>query len=123
MNSLVSKITPLTKAIIWLVAAPIDQSTKNYKAIDYLLNGLLTSSINASGKLSSRLLLVDHFSDKLHVFISHTVNSNEVSHFVRLIEPKLTSENNILLIDETAKFDEINKFITPSLRNNIVKFQ
>lgn len=123
MNKLISKVSPLTKAIIWLTAKPIEQNTENYKAIDYLLNGLLTSSLNAHPDLSSRVLIGEQFGSQLHVFIAHEVLSSEFKHFLKLIEDKVTTENNILFIDEIAKFDEMNKFLSPSLKNNIVNYQ
>ncbi len=123
MNRLISKVSPLTQAIVWLTERPIDPNSENYKAIDYLLNGLLTSSINANPDLTSRVLISEQFGKQLHIFIAHEKLSSEYKHFLRLIEDKVTSENNILFIDDIAIFDEFNKHLSPSLRNNIVKYQ
>lgn len=123
MNNLISKISPLTKAIIWLVPAPLNADSKSYKAVDYLLNGLLTSSLNANKDIDSRLLLGDHFSEKLFVFISHNLNTNDLHHFVSLIEPVMTSENNVLLIDELNKFEELSKNLPTAIKNSLIRYQ
>lgn len=123
MNKLISKVSPLTKAIIWLTAKPIDSTSKNYKAIDYLLNGLLTSSINANPDISSRVLIGEQFGEELHIYIAHEVLSSEFKHFLKLIENKITTECNILFIDDLSLFEETNKYLSPNLRNNIVKYQ
>lgn len=123
MTKFISKVSPLTKAIIWLTAKPIEPQSEIYKAIDYLLNGLLTSSLNANADLSSRVLIGEQFGNQLHIFIAHEVLGSEFKHFTKLIEDKLTTENNILLVDEASQFEELNKLLTPSMRNNIVKYQ
>lgn len=123
MNNLISKISPLTKAIIWLAPAPLNNEGTSYKAIDYLLNGLLTSSLNANEDLNSRLLLGDHFSDKIFVFITHNLNPSDLNHFVTLIGPVMTSENNVLLIDELNKFEELSKILPPAIKNSLIKYQ
>ena len=123
MNNLISKISPLTKAIIWLAPAPLNADSTSYKAVDYLLNGLLTSSLNAKDDLNSRLLLGDHFSDKLFVFITHNLNISDLHHFVALIEPVMTSENNVLLIDELNKFEELSKNLPTAIKNSLIKYQ
>lgn len=122
MNKLISKVSPLTKAIIWLTAKPIDFNTESYRAIDYLLDGLLTSSINANSHLSSRVLIGEQFGKQLHIYIAHEVNSSEFKHFLRLIEGNINTENNILIIDEVNQFDELIKYLSPTLKNNIVKY-
>lgn len=122
MNKLISKVTPLTKAIIWLTSKPLDPLSKNYQAIDYLLNGLLTSSRNVNSELVSRTLIGEQFGGQLHIFVAHEANL-EFKHFIKLIEDKLTTENNILVIDELNAFEEINKYLSSNLRNNIVKYQ
>ena len=123
MNNLISKISPLTKAIIWLAPAPLNAETASYHAVDYLLNGLLTSSLNANAQLNSRLLLGDHFSDKLFVFITHNLNASDINHFVGLIGPVMNSENNILLIDELNKFEELSKNLPTNIKNSLIKYQ
>ncbi|HLT22481.1 MAG TPA: hypothetical protein VKZ84_03525 [Bacteriovoracaceae bacterium] len=122
MNKLISKVTPLTKAIIWLASKPLDPQSKNYQAIDYLLNGLLTSSRNVNSELISRTLIGEQFGGQLHIFVAHEPTL-EFKHFIHLIEDKLTTENNILVIDELNAFEEINKYLSSYLRNNIVKYQ
>lgn len=123
MNKLISKVSPLTKAIIWLTRKPIESNSEMYKAIDYLLNGLLTSSLNAHPHEMSRVLIGEQFGNQIHIFIAHEVNSSEFNHFLKLFEDKITTENNILLIDEIQLFEELNKHLKPSFRNNIVKYQ
>lgn len=123
MNKLISKVSPLTRAIVWLVATPINSQSENYRAIDYLLNGLLTSSVNACPEFSSRVLIGEQFEDQLHIFIAHSVNSSEFNHFIRLIEEKVTTGNNILVIDEIGAFDEVTKIISSNLINSIIKYQ
>lgn len=122
MNKLISKVSPLTKAIIWLAQKPIEPQSESYRAIDYLLNGLLTSSINANPELSSRVLIAEQFGETLHVFIAHKAASSEFTHFTKLIEDNITSENNILLIDEISSFEEMSKNLSAKLKNNIVKY-
>lgn len=123
MNNLISKVSPLTKAIIWLAPSPLDKEGASYKALDYLLNGLLTSSVNAQEDLDSRLLLGEHFADKLYIFISHNLNSSQINHFIRLVEPNMTSDNNMLLIDELNKHDELNKILPANIKNSLIHYQ
>lgn len=122
MTKLISRVSPLTKAIIWFTAKPIEQNCENYKAIDYLLNGLLTSSINANPDLLSHVLIGEQFGDQLYIFVACDLSTSEFKHFLRLIENKVTTENTILVIDDISKFDEMNKLFNTSLKNNIVKY-
>jgi hypothetical protein len=108
MNDLLSQITPSTKGIIWIPAGPIRPKTGSYDEIDYLLNGLLTLTLQ-SGENESLLLVGENFGHSLYVLITEEVGSKTVKNFSEVIKNHLNSENEICVIDEKNLFPALQK--------------
>lgn len=118
MNDIIAKVTPLTKGIIWLPkeddlypAGPV------YKALDYLLDGLLTAGQPAPGK--SRVIISQSFNQPLYVFIVKELIREEYDSFLQLLKKDLTEANNILVIDEAEAFPGLQKMTPSEIRSQL----
>jgi hypothetical protein len=100
MNDLFSKVTPITSGIIWIAPEVLSHQTEMYKSMDYLLNGLLTSSLKDNPGHTSRVLITQNFHQQLAVFIFNRFMPNEYESYLNMIKENLTSEQSILVIDE-----------------------
>lgn len=92
---------------------------ETYKAVDYLLDGLLTLSLNTHSELSSRLIVGKSFGSPLHVFIMKEFKAKEYSSFLELLKKDLTSESSILVIDESNFYQDILKHTPSEIRSNL----
>ena len=119
MTDIISQVTPLTRSIIWLVSGDLKPSSNSYKAVDYLLNGLLTASLNANPKLSSRLIVSESFGAPLNVFVIHEFHANEYGSFLKLIEKDLTAETSVLVIDETDSYQTLVKNTPANIKTKL----
>lgn len=121
MNDLMRLVTPLTRAVIWIVKDECGSTNPHYSEVDYLLDGLLTANLKANEKLSSRVFIGQNFNKPLFVFIIKEVVSSEISSFVTLIQNDLGPENDILVIDEADSFSKIkNEFKTVSANIKLI---
>lgn len=107
MNDLIKQVTPLTRAIIWIVKDECHSSLTHYSSIDYLLDGLLTANLNASKNLSSRVIVGSNFNNPLYVMILKELRPSELESFVSLFKEKLGPENDILVLDDAEKFSTL----------------
>lgn len=107
MTDFRTKITPLTRGIIWIIPEQLDVSNSYYSEIDYLLDGLLTAKLNISELTSSCLIVGKNFNRPLYVMIIKKIVPNEVDSFVNLIRKELGQESDIIVIDETNKIGEL----------------
>ncbi len=99
MSDLLSKVTSLTRSIIWLTQE-VSATSATYKAIDYLLNGLLTASLHSNPEAQSRVIISTNFSFPFHVYVTKEIVPVEYQSFLKLLKKELTSESTILVIDE-----------------------
>lgn len=107
MNNLIKQVTPLTRAIIWILKDECDPSHAHYTEVDYLLDGILTANLKASKELSSRVLVGKNFDRPLYVMLIKEMKQSELQSFITLISTDLGPENNILVIDETNNFEKM----------------
>ncbi len=107
MNDLFSKVTPLTCGIIWVAPEVLNHHDDMYKSMDYLLNGLLTSSLTDNPNHNSRVLITQNFHQQLAIFIFNRFNPNEYESYLNMIQTNLTSEQSILVIDEGNFFQNL----------------
>lgn len=108
MNEILGKVTPLTKGIIWLHPGVPSPASATYKAVDYLLNGLLTAGLSKGNpEASSRVLLSTNFHSPFHVFIVDKLVKQEYESFLLLLKKDLTSESSVLVIDEADGFSSL----------------
>jgi hypothetical protein len=113
MTDILSEVTPLSRGIIWLRKEEVVTSSKTYKWVDYLLDGLLTAKINAHSISPTGLLVGKNFGKDFYVFLSSSeIAQNEVTSFYTLLSPLLSSDEDILVIDETESYAKLLK-ITP----------
>ena len=109
MNDLIRQVTPLTRAIIWIMKDECGNSNPHYSQVDYLLDGLLTANLRASEDLSSRVIIGQNFNRPLYVFIVKDFVSSEIASFVTLVQNDLGPENDILVIDEPSCFSRLKE--------------
>jgi hypothetical protein len=111
MNDLVSEVSPLTRAIVWLRPDEVSFRDDNYKAIDYLLDGLLTATLKENNS-PSFLLVGTNFNRKLLVFSTlKDPKKNELESFFSLLEKDLGAEDKILVVDEVQGRDSFLKLV------------
>lgn len=106
MNELLNEVTPLTRGIIWLTKDESDTKNPHYKEIDYLLDGLLTANLQTSVDVSSRVIVGKNFNQSLYVLIAKELKRTEIESYLSLLKD-LTSENDILVIDEVSEIEKL----------------
>lgn len=100
MNDLIQEVTPLTKAIVWLRPETISAQDPHYKALDYLLDGLLTATLKDSAT-STSLLVGKNFNKKIYVFATmKDPKKTELESFFSLLEKDMGAEDKILVVDD-----------------------
>jgi hypothetical protein len=112
MSDILNQVTPLSRGIIWLRKADSVLNSEHYKWIDYLLDGLLTASHEASSETSNCLLVGKNFGKDFYVFISQRLVEKELVSFFDLVGPSLGNEEDLLILDENESFAALNK-LTP----------
>ncbi len=115
MSDLIREVTPLTKGIVWLRPEELSSQSEHYKAIDYLLNGLLTATVKNNSNQSS-LLMGQNFNRKIFVFTTmKDVKKNELASFFSLLEKDLAAEDKILFVDDIDGREVFLKLIPQKL--------
>ena len=104
MNEILSKITPLTRSIIWLTDRSDKIQSVNYKAIDYLINGLLTASTSSRPNIESRIFFSNNFGRPFLIYIGQDIKSRDFDSFQTLLQKEMTQESSVLVIDEMDIF-------------------
>ena len=100
MSDLIREVTPLTKGIVWLRPEELSSQSEHYKAIDYLLNGLLTATVKNNSNQTS-LLMGQNFNRKIYVFATQKdVKKTELASFFSLLEKDMGAEDRILVVDD-----------------------
>ncbi len=122
MNDLLNKIGHLSAGIIWITKNLDPINNPYYAKIDYLLNGLLTSTLNEIPVSKSRLLFTDHFHDKLAIFVCHEFNEEEYLSFLQLISKDLLNQKHILVIDEEKFFPRLLEFTPKDFKSALHLF-
>jgi hypothetical protein len=113
MTDILAEVTPLSRGLIWLRKEEPVTASKTYKWIDYLLDGLLTATVNATEAAPTGLLIGRNFGKDFYVFIpAADMSEKEFTSFYNLLSPLLTAEEDILIIDENESHPKLLK-ITP----------
>ena len=121
MTDLLAQVTPLTKGIIWITSEEMGVQQRFYKEIDYLLNGLLTATLN-SAPSTSHVLLSENFGRNFYVFVGN-IEEKSLKNFLELVKPHLSDENKVLLIDDKDTFKNLKKFVPAGIQNKIQLIQ
>ena len=114
MNDLIQEVTPLTKAIVWLRPESISAQNPHYKAIDYLLDGLLTATLRENNS-QSFLLVGKNFNRQIFIFASQNPQQKELDSFLSLIEKEMKSEDRILVVDDIEARENFLKLVPQKL--------
>lgn len=100
MNDLIQEVTPLTKAIVWLRPETISSQNGHYKALDYLLDGLLTATLKDNTNTTS-LFVGKNFARQIYVFATmKDPRKAELESFFSLLEKDMGAEDRILVVDD-----------------------
>lgn len=110
MNDLIQEVTPLTSAIVWLRPEEISAQDGHYKALDYLLDGLLTATLK-DNTAASFLLVGKNYNRKLYVFASRDPKKQEFESFLSLLEKELKAEDRILIVDDVSGRENFLKLV------------
>jgi hypothetical protein len=119
MNDLLNLVTPDTRGIIWFTSLPINTELQKYRDIDYLANGLLTSTISNLEQVPSHVIVSESFGKSFFIFLIKEFNSKEVESFINYISTQLKGEDNLLLIDEMGKSQIFLKTLPGSLSGKV----
>jgi hypothetical protein len=109
MNSLTTQVSPRTRGILWFCAEDLDPRSSAYQGVDYLLDGLLTTSM-AMEDWTSKLIVGESFSFPLYVFVARTLRESEFTSFLKLVAPLMESENDLLVSRKWIPKDLVPKF-------------
>ena len=109
MNDLLSQVTPHTCGIIWLVNGVITPKDTHYTSLDYLLNGLLTATINSSEIKTSQVIIGNNFGKEIYVLVIKDLKPSEVGSYFTLIKPRLNDEADLLVLDDAENLAELQK--------------
>ncbi len=121
MNDLVRAVTPLTRGIIWLRSAPLKSTDETYRSVDYLLDGLLTSSLNENAPAG--LLIGKNFNRNFYVLRTGAdFSSAEVKNFLSLIEKEFKGEDRLLIVDEDQSAGKLMQAIPKNLHSRFQSF-
>lgn len=119
MSDLLQEVTPLTRALVWLAPSELDFRTTNYRAVDYLLDGLLTASLNSS-PTSDLVLVGKNFNRELFVLILRSeLEKTQVENFLSLLEKDLGTEDKILILDEAKKREDFRRLVPQKILPHI----
>lgn len=109
MNELIKQITPLTRAIIWIVKDECQPTHPFYAEIDYLLDGILTANLKTNKELTSRVIVGRNFDKPIYVMILKEMKKNELQSFLTLVKQDLGPENDILVLDEADGLEKLQQ--------------
>ena len=119
MSDLLNLVTPDSRGIIWFTKQPIDFDSKKYRDIDYLANGLLTSTLTNLDHSPSRMVVSESFGKSFFIFLIQTINQKEIESFINYVSVQLKGEDNLLLIDETGESRDFLKTLPGSLSGKV----
>ena len=107
MSDLIKQVTPLTRAILWIVKEDVSARSPHYDEIDYLLDGLLTRNLGVNGEVSSRVIVGENFNRPIYIMIMKEFKSSEIESFISLFNKDLGPENDIIVIDESEQLPKM----------------
>ncbi len=116
MNDLVHEVSPLTRAIVWLKPANVSPNDVHYKAIDYLLDGLLTATMK-EGSHATALLVGKNFDRKIYVLATtNEPKKTELESFLSLLEKEMVTGDRILIVDDVEGKESFLTLVPRNLR-------
>ncbi len=107
MTSLLSIVTPLTTGIIWTVRGNPNPQLAYYRDLDYILDGLITSSLKEMPHRGSSVLVGKNFGKQLFVLITDGENQSEIANYLSLVEPLLKAESDIVVLDDAGLYSSL----------------
>jgi len=122
-TGLLSQVNPQTRGLLWFTAQPLSAELRYYKDVDYLLNGLVTSTLSTSGPKPCHVLVGENFGQLFYVIIVQSLPEKEIRSFFELIKPQMNEGAHLLLIDEGQGFAKIQKLAPEELRSKIQVIQ
>lgn len=115
MSDLVSEVSPLTRAIVWLRPPEVSSSDIHYQSIDYLLDGLLTASLKENSKTSA-LLVGRNFDRNIFIFATtKDPKKNEFESFLSLLEKELATGDRVLVVDDVEGRESFLRLVPQKL--------
>lgn len=118
MSDLIKEVTPLTRALIWLMPADISPTHPRYKEIDYLVDGLLTATLTHSSQ-NSHLLMGKSFGRDFYVYCVSENSPKMMESYVAMMERELSGEDRILVVNDRTEGSELERSIPKSLHPRI----
>lgn len=123
MTNLLAQVTPLTKGVLWFTNGAVSTDLVIYKDVDYLLNGLLTATLNSTTTNQSHVLVSENFGNPFYVIIGNEFKDSEISSFIDLVKPHMMGDNHLVLIDENSIFAKFQKLIPAEIKSKILQIQ
>lgn len=116
MTNLLSQVTPHTKGLLWLTIGEVTSEKPLYKDVDYLLNGLLTATLNSATAGQSHVLVSENFGSPFYVMIGSEFKDSEVTSFFGLIKSQMTEGSDIVLLDENDMFAKFSHLVPAEIK-------
>lgn len=114
MSKVLDLVKPSTLALIWLQKGPAAAASALYRDVDYLLDGLLTSSLKDS-QPKHQVLMARNFGRPLYVVVSESVVPVEIKNLMDLAAKDLVETSEILVIDEIGGIKDLEKLLPPKM--------
>jgi hypothetical protein len=109
MNDILSQVGPQTRGIIWSTKADVSPQNETYAALDYLFDGLLTSTLTTGEEAQSRVLLGESFGQPLYLYITYDQTLKGYGSYLELISPIIYETSDVVVIDEENLFSSLKK--------------
>jgi hypothetical protein len=113
MSKVLDLVTKSTLALIWLQKEPSAPTSELYRDVDYLLDGLLTSSLRDT-QPKNQVLMARNFGRPLYVVVLGSVVPVEIKNLMELAAKDLHAESEILVIDEIGGSKDLEKLLPPN---------
>lgn len=112
MNDFSAKVLPDTRALIWFPKSEVSETDPHYRHIDYLSDGILTTSLSTLKDKSSLLLVGKSFGKPLMIFIIKELIKTEIESFVGLL-PK--DDGEILVLDDGEQMSFLKSTVSAEI--------
>lgn len=118
MSELIREVTPLTRALIWIMPQELEPGHPHYQDVDYLLDGLLTATLSRAPK-TNHILIGKSFGKELYVYCLNDLNGAEIKSYADLLQKEISGEEKILVVDDRNSSISLEKTMPKPLLSRI----
>jgi len=123
MNNLLKQITPNTKGVIWISPDIHDVDSFYFKTMDYLLNGLYSSTRISNPEASDLTLVGESFGKPIYIYAAKEFKNDSLKNFFSLFDQSLTDDQKIIWISENQTLEGIYDKLSKDFTSKITLFK